>query len=66
MLKMRRTCRLVTQSRSVQYYRSVNPRHDLRVRMREQIPKSSDPSFGSAVSQLMAQQRIYGRCASGT
>ena len=35
-LKMRRACRLVKQSRSVQYYRSVkDPRHDLRLRMRE-------------------------------
>ena len=35
-LKLRRACRLIKQSRSVQYYRSVkDPRHDLRARMRE-------------------------------
>jgi putative transposase len=35
-LKRRRACRLVKQTRSVQYYRSVkDPRHDLRARMRE-------------------------------
>ena len=35
-LKMRRACRLVKQSRSVQYYSSVkDPRNDLRARMRE-------------------------------
>ena len=35
-LKTRRACRLVKQTRSVQYYRSVkDPRHDLRARMRE-------------------------------
>ena len=35
-LDTRRACRLVKQTRSVQYYRSVkDPRNDLRVRMRE-------------------------------
>ena len=35
-LNTRRTCRLIKQTRSVQYYRSVkDPRHDLRTRMRE-------------------------------
>ena len=35
-LKMRRACRLVKQSRSVQYYRSIKDRRDdLRARMRE-------------------------------
>ena len=35
-LNTRRACRLVKQTRSVHYYRSVkNPRHDLRARMRE-------------------------------
>jgi putative transposase len=35
-LKLRRACRLIKQSRSVQYYRSVkDPRQDLRARMRE-------------------------------
>src|SRR6202171_5461378 len=35
-LNTRRACRLVKQTRSVQYYRSVkDPRHDLRTRMRE-------------------------------
>jgi putative transposase len=35
-LKLRRACRLVKQTRSVQYYRSVkDPQHDLRARMRE-------------------------------
>jgi putative transposase len=35
-LKMRRACRLVKQTRSTQYRRSVkDPRHDLRARMHE-------------------------------
>lgn len=35
-LNTRRACRLVKQTRSVQYYRSIkDPRHDLRSRMRE-------------------------------
>jgi putative transposase len=35
-ISQRRACRLVQQHRSNQYYRSVkNPRHDLRLRMRE-------------------------------
>jgi putative transposase len=35
-LKTRRACRLMKQTRSVQYYRTVkDPRHDLRARMRE-------------------------------
>ena len=35
-LKMRRACRLLKQSRSVQYYHSrKDPRQDLRARMRE-------------------------------
>jgi len=35
-LNTRRACRLVKQTRSVQYYRSVkDPRHDLRARMRD-------------------------------
>lgn len=35
-LNMRRACRLIKQTRSVQYYCSVkDPRHDLRARMRE-------------------------------
>lgn len=35
-INTRRACRLVKQTRSVQYYRSVkDPRHDLRARMRE-------------------------------
>ena len=35
-LNVRRACRLIKQTRSVQYYRSVkDPRHDLRSRMRE-------------------------------
>lgn len=35
-LKKRRACRLVKQTRSMQYYRSVkDPRHDLRARMRD-------------------------------
>ena len=35
-LKLRRACRLIKQSRSVQYYRSVkDPRQELRARMRE-------------------------------
>jgi putative transposase len=35
-LNVRRACRLIKQTRSVQYYRRVkDPRHDLRSRMRE-------------------------------
>jgi len=35
-LNVRRACRLIKQTRSVQYYRSIkDPRHDLRSRMRE-------------------------------
>jgi len=35
-LNVRRACRLVKQTRSIQYYRSVkDPRNDLRARMRE-------------------------------
>ena len=35
-LNVRRACRLIKQTRSVQYYRSVkDPRHDLRSRMHE-------------------------------
>jgi putative transposase len=35
-ISQRRACRLVKQHRSNQYYRSVkDPRHDLRLRMRE-------------------------------
>jgi len=35
-LKTRRACRLIKQSRSAQYYRSIkDPRADLRARMRE-------------------------------
>jgi len=35
-LNVRRACRLIKQTRSVQYYRSVkDPRHDLRGRMHE-------------------------------